>query len=387
MITIPTIAELTESILADLEAEFDATIDDEGKTMLRSFAAVQAGKMKQLYLAIATLQKNVFPDTCDRETLIRFGLVKLGRQPFQAVAGRYDVTVTGTIGTEIPAGTIFKTDDDALNPGILYRLDTAFTFVSNSGSINLRSLTLGEESKLEVGDTLTVTAPVAGMDNQATVTAETVQPLAAETDEDYRQEVLDAFRMESLGGAATDYRLWAQDAQGVQQVYPYARAGFPCEINLFIEATTADSSDGKGTPTQSIIDAVEEVINFDPDTTLAQNERGRRPLQVVVHYLAVTVKNVAIVIDGFEDLDSDTQADILAALQDMISDIRPFVSAADRVEDRNDTLNTNKVVGAIITAKPGAVFGTVTIYVDGVSHATYQFVDGNIPYLQSVSYT
>ena len=40
----------------------------------------------------------------------------------------------------------------------------------------------------------------------------------------------------------------------------------------------------------------------------------------------------------------------------------------------------------IITATPGAVFTSVSFTVDGVALSTYNFVAGNIPYLNGVTY-
>jgi hypothetical protein len=382
MITIPTYQQLYASILQRLESEFDAVINPVGKAELRAQAAVQAGTLKDQYLAIAQTQKNIFVDTCDEETLIRFGLIKINRQPFAAVAGQYDVTITGSNGAIIPAQSIFKSDDSSLNPGILYILDNAFTMTGTTNTITVRSLTLGIESKMQIGDTMTATAPIPLVNSIVTVSAETIQPLAAETIEAYRSIVINAFRLEAQGGAATDYRIWSADAQGVKTVYPYARSGYPSEINLFIEANISDSIDGKGTPSQGIIDEVEEVVNFDPDTSLPQNERGRRPLQVIVNYEPITPITIVITINSFQGLTPSIQAQLLTAFETSIDLIRPFVAAADSIADKNDILDTNRLSNIIYTAIPGSVYGPVTFTVAGASTGgTYTFTNGFIPYL------
>lgn len=384
MILIPTLDELYTAILSNLESQFDATIQPEGKAELRAQAAVQAATLKEQYLTIAQNQKNIWVDTCDEETLIRFGLVKINRQPFAAIAGQYDITVTGTTGTIIPAQVIAKSDDDSLNPGILYILDSDYTMPGATGTITVRSLTLGIESKLNIGDTLTFTAPLATINPGSTVTSEVIQPLAAETLDAYRTIVINAFRLEAQGGAATDYRIWAADVQGVFQVYPYAKSGAPCEINLFIEANPADSiPTGSGIPTQVTIDEVEAVVNFDPDTSLSQNERGRRPLQVVVHYLPITPLPVVITITGFQGLTPAKQTTLLAAFQDSVSAVRPFVSAADSTDTKNDIIDTNKLNNVIYTAIPGSVYGPVTFTVSGTPYSTYTFTGGDIPLLNA----
>lgn len=390
MRSIPTIDELTTSVRADVESQFGISIPTFGKNFLRIFCIVHAAKLKLYYLAIGLVQKNIWPDTADPEalggTLERFGRVKLGRNPFKARAGQYEVIVTGTVGAIIKASTTFKSDDTSLSPGKMFVLDNEYELVSSTDTIILRALEGGTESRLNALDTLSATAPIALVDKTATVYAEIVEPLAAETIEAYRAKTLNAFRLEAQGGAGTDYRIWSADAQGVQKVYPYARSGFPCEINLFVEATIIDSIDGKGTPSAALIDDVEAVIEFSPDTSLDLNERGRRPLQVIPNILPVTIEQVDIEISSYVGADAPTQALLLIAITNMISAIRPFVPSADIIADRNDILDNNKVIGAIIGQKPGAIFGTVDIKINGVSMLSYNFVEGNIPFLNSVTY-
>lgn len=391
MITIPTLNQLYQGILSDLETEFSINIPVFGKNFLRVLAGVQAAKLKIYYLAIANLQKNIFVDTAEPEaiggTLERFGRVKLNRNPFTATAGQYVVTVTGTTGAVIPTSSTFKSNDDSASPGKLYVLDTEYTMPASTGSITLRALEGGLDSQLSVGNELSVTAPIAGINTEVTVTSEFITPLAAEDLEEYRRKVLDAYRLEPQGGAATDYRLWSADAQGVQQVYPYAKSGSAGEINLFVEATVADSTDGKGTPSQSILDAVEEVVEFDPDTTRPLNERGRRPLGVFeINFLPITVLEVDINISSFSGITAGIQATLLEALENDINEIRPFVAAADILENKNDILSTNTIVNTILNARPGSVFGAITLEVDNTEYTSFTFTEGYIPHLRNVTY-
>lgn len=396
MNTIPTLSELYQGVLFDLEAEFTGTVPFSiplfGPVALRALAAVQAGKLWLIYKTLGGVQKNIFVDTADSEasggTLERFGRVKLNRNPFPARAGQYTVTVTGTVGATLPASTTFKSDDTSTSPGKLFVLDVAYTLTATSDTITLRALEAGLDSELDTGDTLTATAPIANVNAGATVVAATVEPLAAEDIEEYRRKAIEAYRQEPQGGAATDYRLWAFDAQGVQQTYPYAASGLSGEINLYVEATVLDSTDGKGTPSAGLLADVEEVVEFDPDTTKPLNERGRRPLGTFqVNYLPVTIKEIDIVIASFSGLTAAIQTLLLSAITAEVNLVRPFVSAADILDDKNDTLDTNKIIAVILNARPGSVFGAVTLKVDGVTVSTYTFLNGDIPHLNTVTYT
>lgn len=385
MITIPTLNALYTQILADLEAEFNITIPLFGKNFLRALAAVQAAKLKLFYLAVGNIQKNIFCDTADPEasggTLERFGRVKLNRNPFPAVAGQYTVAVTGTIGAVIPAQTTFKSDDTSTSPGYLFILDSAYTLTATTDYITLRALTAGEDAVLVATDTLTATAPIAGVNSAAAISAIVVAAEDAETIEEYRAEVLAAYRLEPQGGAATDYRLWASDAVGVRQTYPYAKTGESNVIDLYVEGNTAN-----GVPSAGVLAQVEAVVELDPDTSKPLNERGRRPLGVLqVNYLDVVPLSVNITINDFVGTEEQKE-NIDNAIADALDAIRPFVSGADIVADRNDTLSETRLAFYIQDAEPTVSFSSVDITVNGVSQTSYQFTMGDIPYYNSLTW-
>lgn len=386
MVTIPTLQQLYNEIIADIENEFSITIPTFGKNFFRAMAMVQAGKLWMYYKLIGFLQKNVFADTADPEsiggTLERFGRVKLGRNPFPAVAGQYSCLVTGTAGQTISGGTTFKSNDDSANPDHLFVLDTPFTLTAGPDFITLRALDAGLDAQLEVGDQLTATIPLNLIDQIATVGAETVQPLAAETVDDYRRKVLEAYRLEPQGGAGSDYRIWAADAQGVFQSYPYATAGASNEVDLYIEATIADSIDGKGTPSAAILSDVESAIE-DPTAT----RPSRKPLAVyAVNYLPIAPLDVDISIASFVGLTPAIQTDIETAIKAELETVRPFVSSIDIVADKNDIFDINKIISLIIESNPGSQFGAVSLVIDGNPVSTFTFVGGNIPFLNSINY-
>lgn len=383
MIAIPTISELYSSILADLEAEFSITIPLFGKNFLRALAVVQAAKLKLFYLAVGSVQKNIFVDTADSEasggTLERFGRVKLNRNPFPAVAGQYSLEVTGSIGATIPAQTTFKSNDNSTSPGFLFILDNAFTLTLTTDTITVRALSSGLQSQLNLTDQLTATAPIANVNSFCSVSAILIDPLDAETLEGYRAKALEAYRLEPQGGAATDYRLWAADANGVRQTYPYARTGASNEIDLYVEGTTAN-----GVPVAGVLAAVEAVIELDPDGSKPLSERGRRPLGVLqVHYLPVTPLSCNITLNDFIGT-PDQKTIVLNALVAALALIRPFVSGADIVANRNDTLSISRLNFIILSADSTVQFSSIDLEVSGNPESSFQFTAGDIPILNSL---
>jgi uncharacterized phage protein gp47/JayE len=391
MTTIPTIAQLASNIQSNIETEFGISIPAFGKNFLRVFCLVMAAVLKLFYLSLGKVQKNIFVDTADPEssggTLERFGRIKLGRNPFPAQAGEYYAQVTGSIGAVIPSGQTFKSNDDSLNPGKLFVLDVEYELVSTTDSILLRALEAGSDSKLLVNDQVTATSPIANVNRIAVIESESTAPFDAEDIEDYRRKALDAYRLEPNGGAASDYRIWAADAQGVEQVYPYAKTGAANEINLYVEATIADSTDGKGTPSSTLLEDVEAVVELDPDVTKPINERGRRPLGIFeIHYLAVTIREIDIEIEDFEGLTLPIETAIYNAIKEQIDSIRPFIAGADVLESKNDILNTNLIISTILTVRPGSTFGAINLLIDGTPYTSFTFTNGDIPYLDEITY-
>lgn len=393
MAAIPTIKELYDSIRQNLETELNITIPVFGKVVLNAFAAVMAAKLKLYWLATAELKRNIWVDTASPEanggTLERFGRVKIGRSPFAATQGKYDVSLIGIAGAEVPSGTIFKSDDESASPGYLFIVDVTKVFATDVDTVEVRALTAGTEARLVVADTLTATQPLLNIDDQGTVTAENVIPLEAETIEEYREAIIQSFQLEAQGGAATDYRIWANDAQGVRAVYPYTKSGSIGEIEVYVEATEADSLDGFGTPTAAILTDVSDVLELDPDDTKPLNERGRRPLGVYnIDVLAVTVLPVDITINNPTGIDAATETLIENTLDAAIKNIRPFVDGADIETNRNDTLDVNKIIAVIQGALTGTQrFDSISIDVDGNPIATTQlFTDGDIPYFNTATF-
>jgi hypothetical protein len=391
MATIKTKQQIYDEIVLDLENKLGITLSAFGRVLLRILALVYAGALKLVYLSIGFVQKNVAPDLADPEekggTLDRFGLLKLGRRRFPATQAQYTATVTGTTAAVIPAGTTFKSDSNALNAGFLFILDNAYTMPAGTGTITIRALTAGSESRLVVGNTLSATSPIDDINRVITVATETVIPQAAETVEEYRAKIIQAYRIEPQGGSKGDYRLWGYDAQGTREIYPYASSGNNNEVDIYVEATIADSTDGRGTPTPAILTDVEDVIEASPDVTLTLAERSRRPLGVfLVNVYPIVLREIDINIASFADLTAAKQAIILAAITEALYNVRPFIAGIDIVAERNDIFDTNRIGAIVLAAVAGSSFGTITLRVDGVSVPSFLFDNGEIPYLDTITY-
>lgn len=387
---IPSIVELQQLLADDFRNKLDLSDDDLKKT-LNAFDLVISAQLKLLYLFLSDIQNNVFPDTANTEeeggTLNRMGKIYLNRLPFPDAIGVFNISVSGIIGSALRADLTFKSNDDALNAGQLYVLDSEHIMVTTTDIIEVRSLGAGVDFNLNVADRLTITEPVIGIDKTVVVDTVVTQPTAGETTENYRDAILKAIQLEPQGGAKSDYRQWATDAQGVRLIYPYVRDSNEGIVDIYVEATLADSIDGKGTPTLAILDEVEAVIEQDPDVSKPINERGRRPAQANAIPLAVELLPVDIVISGLIDSSPAVRSVIESSITEMLYDVRPFIYGADLMRNKNDILYSGKVQSVVTDSLTnGNFFNTLSLFVDGNPEVSYNFDLGNIPYLRNLTY-
>jgi len=391
MADIPALATLYDGILKNLESELSINIPLFGKSFLRALAAVQAAKLKLYYLAIANLQKNIWVDTAEREsiggTLERFGRVKLNRNPNSAIAGQYTVSIVATGSATINVNTTFKSDDNSTNPGELYIVDTTVAIaVAGTYTFNIRALKKGTDSRLVVGDTLTPTAPIINVNEQCKVTVEVVTPAPEEDIETYRNIIIESFRLSAQGGSGGDYRRWSKEVAGVKEAFVYARSGYANEVEVFIESTIITSTDGRGTPPASMLTSVETVLETNPDVTLPSYARARRPIGLnYVKVTAITPKDIDIYIVGYENLTAAKQTTISNAIQSILSEIRPYIASCD-IDNVNDIFDNNKAISTIFQAVPSSLFDSLYFKIAGTIETTFKFQNGNIPYLNSVNY-
>ena len=388
---IPSIKEINTNISNDLRSKLNLSIDYLKKT-LDAFALVLSAQYHLVYLYLSDIQDNIFPDkatTADQGgTLERQGMIYMNRNPFPDSVGSFKVSVTGVAGSVLRVNLTFKSNEDALNPGQVYILDSAYTLTGTADEIEIRSIGAGVDYNLNVADKLTITEPVIGVDKTVTVTEVLVQPKAGETTELYRSAILNAIQLEPQGGSRADYRQWCTDAQGVRLVYPYVPDVDTGDISLYVEATLVDSNDGKGTPTSTILTDVEDVIEQDPDTTKPINERGRRPMQANVTVLPIVLVPVDVTIKGLNVDTTAVRASINSSITDLLYNVRPFISGADLRRNKNDILYSGKVQSVVTdTLTNGNFFNLLTLYVDGNEITSYEFTLGNIPYLRNLTYT
>lgn len=387
---IPTIKELNTAIESDFKNQLE--IDNlQSKMVINATTAVLSAQLKMLYLFVSDRFNNMFPDTADISEnggeLNRLGFIYLNRQPKPATNGYYTARVTGVVDSKLRNNLTFKSNEDSKSPGKLFIIEDDYFLTGVDDIIQIRSLEAGGDSVLEIGDELTITEPVIGVQRTIEVEGVISLPLAGETIEEYRKKIIDAIQLEPQGGAKTDYRLWSQDAQGVRNVYPYVKENSAGTVQVFVEANALDSIDSYGTPSQTLIDLVDSVIKMDPDDTKPLNERGRIPIQSILEVLPITLRPVDITIIGLQEVNLEIKQLLRNNIYLFLQEIRPFIDGADLLRNKNDILYSGKVQSIVSDSLGGGnFFSDLKTFVDGQEIQNFKFSLSNIPYLRDVNY-
>lgn len=396
MITAPTLSEIYAAISADFKDRFSIDTENDLKRVLTALAASNAGMLKLFYLALLDVQKNIWPDLAYEEekggTLERFGRIKLGRDPYPASQGEYSLTITGTAGATLPINTKFKSSAESTSPNSLFTTTETIVLTGDTGTVRILADNAGTDHELAAGDVLYSVNPITNIDSMAVVASVNTIPTDAEDTEVYRALVLQAFRLEPNGGSASDYVYWALDVDGIRTVYPFTAAGASGIASIFVEATIEASTDGHGTPSQALMDALWKadktgVFELDPDTTQPVYNRGRRQLGLSDITIApVTPLPVIVTITNLKTRTGAIEASILSEIESTLYYKRPYVAGVGDINDRNDTLYLSDIIASIQNAiETGNTFDDVSVTVNGLG-LPFKFLHGNIPYLAEVVY-
>ena len=384
-----TIIELKEQISKDLRNRLSIS-DDKLKKVLDALSGVLAAQFKLAYLGVEDAQRNLYPDTADTfengGSLNRLGSIYLNRDIRPATSAIYRANVTGVEDSVLRSGLTFKSNIDSSNPNKLYILENEYTLTGSNDLITVRSVDGGLDYSQDNGNNLTITEPVIGVDKTVVINKSGfiafTDPLAAETTQEFRNSILNAIQLEPQGGSKSDYRIWASDAAGVRFVYPYVKDGEAGTVQIFVE-----SSGNNGVPSQSILDEVEEVINFDPDETKPTAQRARRPIQVHLEVIPIDPIDVEINITGLDDSSTSVRDAIELNLVEFLKNIRPFVDGSDLLRNKNDILYSAKLQGVVSNVlDPDNFFNNFSMLIDGVSQTSFIFSREKIPNLINVNY-
>lgn len=210
----PTLQQLLDRIQADIESRLPGTDPRLRQSLLGIVARAHAGATHGLYGYLDWLSRQILPSTAEAEILEQhaswWGVARLAAAPAQG-----NVTVTGTDGSVIPAGTTLQRSD-----GAQYTTEAEATIASGSATAAVTAVDGGQDTNASAGQKLTLVAPIPGVQSSATVAAGgLVGGTDIETDDALRERLRQRVQNRPQGGALADYETWALEVEGVTRVF------------------------------------------------------------------------------------------------------------------------------------------------------------------------
>ena len=216
---IPTTQEQKDTNQANMESKLQQEAPPVDKSFIKVLSAVEALQFTQLYKygverALQTLALTATGDDLDAIGN-NYGVY---RKP--AEAAQFTLQTETTIGATIPITIDYVGDANQER----YIPDVEVVATGTTTDLDVTALNAGVAGNLNTGATMTLGTPVTGVADTATITAVLNVGTERETDEAYRDRVLNRIRTITGGGNAASYREWAQEPAGVARAYPYTGA-------------------------------------------------------------------------------------------------------------------------------------------------------------------
>lgn len=371
----PTTKEISDNIISQLEAALNQTIPLLPKAFNRVLAKVLSGVFILLYKYGGFMFLQIFVRTASFQETEIFGkvirpLIEWGRligigDPVAAIQAELIIDITVEIQTgSLVAGTQLFSSINA----ITYLLLNSVLLDAPIVQGNIRAVSdidggsgAGAIGNLQVDDIVSFVNPEINVARDTTVDSQTVTGADGETEENYRQRVIDRFQKQPQGGAGVDYEIWGEEPPGIINIYPYT--GDPGYVEVYAEATPESSGDPDGIPTQAQLDAVAESITFD-----AEDRQTRKPVNAFLNVNPITRIGFNIVVNGLDVEDPATvQTNIEDAISTYLFEQEPFIEGVTILprKDRITRQGIASIVNDFVSAANG-LFIDVTMQKAGV---------------------
>lgn len=267
MVTIPTIAEIKQQILDDIESA-DTSKNLLPKAVWRILATALAGVQYLAYKLALWLFEQIFTLTMSEAALVKraseYGITRTPATIWQGTG-----TATGIDGTVIASGKIATYNNFA------YEIITGATISGGTATVTLKSLEKGDDLNRAVSDELGWSTPLTGLDSVLTIASTTQEAEDEESVAALRIKLLNRQRNQPQGGAFADFIGWALEVAGIAEAF--VERPTPGYVNVYPLTDEADPVDR--IPSAPKLTEVEDFINSDtrypfgrPATVIAMTE-------------------------------------------------------------------------------------------------------------------
>ncbi|MEW6648141.1 MAG: baseplate J/gp47 family protein [Pseudomonadota bacterium] len=262
-------------LLANAKSRLAGTDPWLRRSIIGEFLRAIAGAVHGLHGHLDYNAQQTCPATMDEENFTRYAAWK-GIPRLDAVAATGSVTLAGSAGAVVEAGTVLQSGD-----GARYATDAEATITGSTVDVDVTAEAAGAAGNQDAGVTLSLVSPVPGVQSAAVVAAGGLAGGAdVETLERWKARVQAWDQAPAEGGSARDFMRWAFDAHpDVTRVW--VTSGAMGDTAVTIRAMTDDAT-GDGVPTQAALDAIDAYIT----EVDASGNVFRRPVDTILYVVA-----------------------------------------------------------------------------------------------------
>ena len=141
----PTLAQTEERLRADTQSRLPGTDPLLRRSFVGAFVRGIAGAVHLLFGYIGWIARQAFPDTAEDAELLRWAAI-WGVTPVAATEATGTLSLTGTNGTVVPSGTVWRSGDD-----IDYETTAEVTIAAGVATADVDAVVAGAGGNAAVG--------------------------------------------------------------------------------------------------------------------------------------------------------------------------------------------------------------------------------------------
>jgi len=391
-----TIEEIRDLVINAIKSRFNVAFRILPKSFLFVFSTVLAGVFVTCYKQIAWVFLQLFPESAYWQTVTALGvpirpLVKWGvligvGEPKQGSPWRgiINVNVSGT-GT-LAAGTQLTSEIT----GSIYIVENNIPLDGMSVDAPVVCADTGTAGNLEKGDTLNFASPLGNVGRTTTVNSVAAYGRDSETESEYRARVIRRFRSPPLGGALSDYQIWATDVPGVLNAYPYSDPDSAAGVLVFVAGVPSQFP--HRIPTADLLRQVGEACTYDPETGRA----NRKPITAVLdpsfdesykNIRPVTRRLYTVRINGMRGVPLSDFANVAKpAVENYFLGREPYIRGLSDDNNKTNIISRNNATSVIdqISTSVRSEFDSVTLERDSRQTASESLGMGELAELEAL---
>lgn len=351
-----TVDDLYSLAVTGFEHNFNKRFRLLPKSFIRVLSKVMAGLWIILYKQQAWIFLQIFPDTASFDEVEVLGkrirpLVEWGEligagTPLDSTVFAGTVMGNAVADGFLYSGTQLKSD---LTGKVYLVADTVTLTEGEEFSANIYCTESGTAGNLDVGDALNFVAALGDVKKDAVVTHVSSSAVDGESENVYRNRVVNHWRTQPQGGALADYREWSADVPGVYQTYIYNDDDSPAGVIVYVCAN--EETTGSRIASSALCVAVGESCTYNPN-----GKGNRKPVTAVLdpgH--DGSYRNVKSIIETAFDVEITDYSGSLSAVKDSIKsqvknylkEREPYIRGLSVDDTRKDRIDVNNIVGII----------------------------------------